>query len=433
MNDTQRATRLRFPQLPAFWQIGQGQDTHGRILELITPLAQPRIAGMIALTIYLLRAMLSPGGLQRTSTAYFNFLADALLHGQLHFRISPVNIADLVYFGERFYPYWPPFPALLVMPLVAIFGTGVSDVIYTAVFTAISVALLAKLLQILDRAGVAPLSAERRAILVTTIAFGSVLLILAPVGRVWHTAQVIGWGFALLATIAALTRDDRWGYFLVGVTLACAATTRTGMLFNGIWLAYYMLRRDRSRPIRRQISYALCGLAPIIGALLMQGWYNWARFGNPLDMGLKWHMVSDFFRADFERHGTFSLYYLPVNLYYEFVAYTVFTPQQWMGGGLFWMTPVLLGAPAALWLNRRNSLTWALLASCVFTYIPIGLCMGTGYITFGPRYLLDLMVPIVVLTAIGIRHWRLGLLQILLAVSCATYATGSVLWAMLVY
>lgn len=75
--------------------------------------------------------------------------------------------------------YWPPFPALVVMPLVAIFGIGVSDVIYTAVFTALSIALLAKLLQLLDYTGVAPLSIERRAIIVATMSFGSVLLIRA--------------------------------------------------------------------------------------------------------------------------------------------------------------------------------------------------------------------------------------------------------------
>ncbi len=433
MSDTQRATRLR----PSPWvtsrQTNWRHDSQTHRLALIAPLAQPWVAGLVALAIYLLRALLSPDGLSRTSTAYFNFLADAFLHGQLHLRSPLENVADLVYYQGQVYLYWPPFPALVVMPLVAIFGTGVSDVIYTAVFTALSIALLAKLLQLLDYTGVAPLSIERRAIIVATMSFGSVLLILAPVGRVWHTAQVIGWICALLATIAALTRQGKWGYFLVGLALAGATTSRTGMLFNGVWLAYYMLRRDHAKPRGAQLLAALCGLAPIVGALLAQGWYNWARFGNPLDMGLAWHKVSDFFRADFERYGTFSLHYLPNNLYYQFVNYTVFTQQQWLGGGLFWMTPVLLGAPAAVWLYRRNALTWALLLSCALTYIPIGLCMGTGYITFGPRYLLDLMVPLVVLTALGIRRWRLDVLYLLLAVSCVTYAIGSTMWALLVY
>jgi len=57
-------------------------------------------------------------------------------------------------------------------------------------------------------------------------------------------------------------------------------------------------------------------------------------------------------------------------------------------------------------------------------YIPIGLVMGTGYL-FGSRYLLDLMVPLVVLTAIGIRHWRLDILQILMLISWTTFVIGT--------
>lgn len=112
--------------------------------------------------------------------------------------------------------------------------------------------------------------------------------------------------------------------------------------------------------------------------------------------------------------------------------YTAFTQQQWLAVALLDdASPPRRNQ--SLRLYRRNALTWALLLSCVLTYIPIGLCMGTGYITFGPRYLLDLTVPLVVLTAICIRRWRLDVLYLLLAVSCITYAIGSTMWALFVY
>jgi len=433
MSESGRTMRARQAQQSAPWARGGTWAGYAPVLAVLRPLAEPKFAGLLALLVYLLRAAFSPTGYHRTSTAYFNFLADAFLHGQLHLRFSPANVADLVFYGERYYLYWPPFPALLVLPLVALFGSDVSDILYTAVLAALSVALLAKLLQLLDQHQIAPLAVERRAILVATMAFGSVLLILAPSGRVWHTAQIVGWGGALLATIAALTKGGRWGYFLVGLALACATMSRTAILFNGVWLAFFMLRRDQARPLRHRIILALSGLTPVVVALLAQGWYNWTRFGSPLDMGLAWHKVSPFFASDFARYGTFNLHYLPTNLYYEFIAYTVMTPQQWMGGGLFWMTPILLGAPAALWRYRHQPLIWSLLLSCVLTYLPIGLCMGTGLITFGPRYLLDLMVPLVVLTTFGIRRWHIGILLLLMCISCATYAVGSILWAMFVY
>lgn len=63
-------------------------------------------------------------------------------------------------------------------------------------------------------------------------------------------------------------------------------------------------------------------------------------------------------------------------------------------------------------------------------YIPIGVLMGTGWVTYGPRYLLDLAVPLLALTALGIRHWPLWLIAPLVAISCASYLVGSHLWQM---
>ena len=92
------------------------------------------------------------------------------------------------------------------------------------------------------------------------------------------------------------------------------------------------------------------------------------------------------------------------------------------------MTPTLLGAPYAIWRWRHTPLVWTLVISCVLVYVPVGFVMGTGFITFGPRYLLDLMVPIVVLTALGITRWHLSLLRFLLLISVLTYGAGSALW-----
>jgi hypothetical protein len=119
---------------------------------------------------------------------------------------------------------------------------------------------------------------------------------------------------------------------------------------------------------------------------------------------------------------------LPTNLRYQFLDYTLFREDRWQGSGIFWMSPWLLGAPYALWTGRRQPLTWAIFGTALLVYVPIGLLMGTGYFQFGPRYLLDLMVPLVVLAARGIRHWPRWLLLILLAVGVATYAWGSWLW-----
>lgn len=424
-----RAIKLRQRPKITLSQSAPISTQAGGFLGLITPLARPQIAGLVALVVYLVRAGTSPRFLGHSDFAYFNYLADAFLHGQLHLRLPTIRDTDLVLFADKTYLYWPPFPAVLVIPLVALFGVAVSDVLYTAMFAAISVALLAKMLEILDEYGVALLTVERRAILIATSAFGSVLLILASHGQVWVTAQVIGWSCVLSATIIAFTRVGAKGYFFVGVALSCATATRLGLLFAGVWLAYYMLKRDWHQRPQERLGKAICGLGPIVITLILMAWYNTARFGNPLDMGLAWHNYSHYwFGSDFARYGVFNIHYLPTNLYHHFIVYPFVTSQVGIGSGIFWMTPILLGGPYALWCYRHQPLVWTLAASCMLVYVPIGLVMGTGYL-FGSRYLLDLMVPLIVMTALGIRHWRLDVLQLLLLVSWATFAIGSILLA----
>jgi hypothetical protein len=407
-----------------------------RLTDVLRPLTQPLTATLIALVVYLIRASLNIHGFEQTEYAYFNYLADAFLHGQLHLRQLPPVTLDLITYQDRYYLYWPPFPAVVVLPLVVLFGVGLTDITYTAVFGALTVGLTAKLLNVLDETGVAPLSVARRALLVLTVAFGSVVLILSPVGKLWFTAQLIGWGCVLIAAIAALHWPDRRGYFLCGLALGCALATRNALLFNGIWLAYYLLRRDWETPWRERLVRVTLALGPVIVAIALLGWYDWARFGNPLETGLRWHNPSEFFRADFDRYGVFNLHYLKTNLYYQFWAYPVFAPRaeeplldpQWLGGGLFWMTPTFLAALWAVARRWRDPLIWTLVLSAIVVYIPIGLLMGTGWVTYGPRYLLDLLLPILVLTAIGLRRWPLPLIVALTIISCATYIIGSHLW-----
>jgi len=398
-----------------------------RIGALFGALARPWVATAVALLVYLLRAAWGTQ-LARSDDAYFNYLAEAFLHGQTYLRQTPPHTLDLVYYGDRIYLYWPPFPAVLVAPLVALFGVGVSDRLYTAVIAALAIGLLARLLAALDLTGVAPLDATRRGILVVGVAFGSFLLILAPAGNVWSTAQLLGWACTILAALAAVAVPGARGYVLAGLALAAAMATRNSLTLNGLWLAYYLLWRDRRLPWRTLAGRAALGIAPLAVTLTLLGLYNVARFGDPLQLGLPWHNMHPIFRADYERYGLFNLHYLPTNLHYQFIAYDLFNEDRWQGSGLFWMSPLLLGAPYALWRGWRRPLVWALVLTCVLVYAPIGLLMGTGYFQFGPRYLLDLLTPLLVLTALGVRRWPLWLLGLLLAIGVGTYAAGSWLW-----
>src|SRR5690348_6225179 len=71
--------------------------------------------------------------------------AEAFLHGRwdLALPAGPHGETDVIVLnGGRHYIVYPPFPAILLMPFVAIFGAATSDVLFTAVLSALIMPLL---------------------------------------------------------------------------------------------------------------------------------------------------------------------------------------------------------------------------------------------------------------------------------------------------
>src|SRR5207302_8976294 len=94
-------------------------------------------------------ALSSDGLLAHQSLApHFVYQADEFLHGQLHLTMAqPPNLNDWVLQGGRWYVSFPPFPAVLMMPFVALQGLSFNDVAFTLFFAAANVSLLYRLLR----------------------------------------------------------------------------------------------------------------------------------------------------------------------------------------------------------------------------------------------------------------------------------------------
>ena len=86
-------------------------------------------------------------------TAYFNDLADAFLHGQLYLAQPPAN-HDLTQYQGHWYVPFPPLPALLMLPWVALAGSpAIKTVLFCAIFGALNVTFIHLLLAALSRRG----------------------------------------------------------------------------------------------------------------------------------------------------------------------------------------------------------------------------------------------------------------------------------------
>lgn len=357
--------------------------------------------------------------------AYFNYLADAFVHGQLHLCVIPEITHDLVLAHHRFYLYWPPFPAVLLMPFVAIFGVTFSDVFFTLVIGALNVSLTAVLFTRLRGLHMVELPDFHHWMLVICFAFGTVHLTMAPLGRVWFTSQLLGYLFVLAAFLAAVSVEDRRAFLITGLAVSAAVATRNHLVFLGLWPAYHLLEKYRDRDRKWLAGSVAIGLAPLLATLAWLAAYNFARFGSVTEMGLDLHQMAGAFSSEYQLYGAFHVHYLPLNFHYQYLFYPFpMSAESAMGGSLFLLTPLFFGALFAFRIPVELS-RLVLAISILLTATPILLLMGTGWVQFGPRYTLDFMVPLLMLTALGIRGWPRWVIGLMVLISIVHYVLGT--------
>jgi hypothetical protein len=370
-----------------------------------------------------------------SSNPYFNYLADAFLHGQLNLRMIPPATLDLSLYQGKYFLYWGPMPAIVAMPWVALFGVESSDVLQTIIIGGINAGLIALLLRAIGKRGWFVVTPVQRAMLVLFFTLGTAHAPLPAVGTVWYMASLLSVTFALLAFLAVFSLEHRSAFFWTGVAIAALIATRSSAVFNGIFLAWYLVQRYRSVGLRRLMIYSLFGIAPlvVIGILLLL--YNIARFGSPFDLGLNYHLGNPMFAENFQRYGWMNVRFIPINLYLNYIYYPYITlGRQAMlvfNGSLLLLSPLYFAMIPAAWRGRRDPYTLALLVTILLGHVTALTIVTPTYFlnstNFGPRYFLDFAVPLLLLTALGIQNWHIRWIRFLVALSVIQYLGGAII------
>ncbi|GEJ56955.1 hypothetical protein [Anaeromyxobacter diazotrophicus] len=368
----------------------------------------------------LVLGLFSLGHHRPSHAPHFMYQADAWLHGQLQLRLAPPDLNDWARERGRWYVSFPPGPALLMLPLVALWGVALDDVTFTLLFAALNVPLFFLVLERLRRAGDSARTRREDAALALLFAFGTVAFSCSIRGEVWFTAEVLG----VTATYLYLLAAHRAAHpLLAGIAWSFGAITRTPLVFTVAFFAAEVLagggplgqalRRGATwrDPARwRKAALFAAGAAPL---LLFAAWANWERFGSPLDFGHA-HLWNNRVNADIRRWGLFSLHYLPKQLH------AAFTRLPRLEGGRLGYHPdgmsLLLTTPLflLLWPRARARLTPALAFAAAAAALPGLLYQNTGYVQFGYRFSLDYTPYLFLLLAVGGRpmgraFWALGL------------------------
>ncbi|HET6283428.1 MAG TPA: hypothetical protein VFH73_20895 [Polyangia bacterium] len=394
------------------------------------------------------------GGRLRQHSQYnhFVYLAEGWLHGRLALAGQPPNENDWAkvdvltlkngrelrgIYGsrtggptDRFYPLrgnqetiaedqiasrstiryvsFPPFPAVVMAPLVAIWGLAFNDVLFTALWAGINPVLLFLLLRDLRRRGLSRRTASDDLWLTVMFGLGSVYYFCSVLGQVWFTALIVGTTLSIGFAWASL---DAQRPLLAGLCLGLGFATRPTWLMmfplflweavrvSGGWAA---LRESEGwkRLMPRLIRFALPVLA--IGGVLM--WHNYARFQRPFVFGHEFLNVQ--WQERIHRWGLFNYHFLSRNLAVALVLLprimlkAPFVKISHHGLSLLVTSPNLIYTvmPA-----QRSHLTKPLWLTIAAVAVPSLLYQNSGYIQFGYRFSLDYMIFFMLLLAIGNR------------------------------
>ena len=324
----------------------------------------------------------------------FFLMADSFLHGHLWLEVNwrpPIN--DIIVLDGHVYVPFDPFPAFLFMPFVALFGVDrmiAYEPLINAFLAGVDVALAWAML---GAFGVRRFDA--RLWLAVLFGFGTVLFNVTVRGGVWHTAEIIAMGLTFWALIE--TRREHPRPWLLGLLGGAAFLTRSTLLLALPYYAWVVAGRPTDLPgLRRALRE---GLAPALTVALASVpfglvffWYNWARFGSPLETGYGMASLPPFLEA-LRAQGLFSIVHLPMNLDYLFLK----GPDQLMTAPPFFVPSrlgmsVILTSPAllvGLWSLLRSSEARVLALTGLLVLLPTLLYYGGGWVQFGYRYLLD--------------------------------------------
>jgi hypothetical protein len=298
----------------------------------------------------------------------------------------------------RWYVSFPPLPAALLLPVVAVFGLSTLDALVWVLLAGLAPALLFIVLRFLRESGRSQRTERDDLLVAALFAVGSVYYFVAVQGSVWFAAHVVASAFICLYLLFAFGARRP---IAAGLALGLAATCRPAAGLLALFFlveAVHESKRDRAACARSLLLFGL----PIIAIALVAMGHNFARFGDPFELGHRFLQVR--WRSRIETWGLFSTHYLPRNLAVFFlslpwlVGQSPFIRISRHGLALWFTTPNLLWGIFAKKVDLTIAALWLAVlatASCTLLY------QNTGWVQFGPRFALDYLPLLFVLVALG--------------------------------
>lgn len=363
----------------------------------------------------------------------YNMLAAAFAKGQLFIDEMPPEDYSIMN-GKR-YLYFGPLPALIRLPAWLILGRGIPTGLMVVLFCAGSAVLFG--LTINELTPVQESSDSLlKAVFIILFIFNGYSLLITLIPSIHHEAIAAAAFFLMLALNLLVKTWNRGNVpapataALIGLSLACSLASRATYAFSAgviviVFIAItwsragYVLNRKAIAPMATIVTIIV-----IAAGLLLA--YNYLRFGDPLEFGMKYAesmfknylLAGNFVRYEHIPYNLWSLFFrLPITastfpflIMPEYILKTEsigFMPYSLMyenelSASIFVLMPVLIlfVVPLALAKESKPGVTFrmhlVLFVLLVTQVLPISVSMATA-----ARYYYDFLPIMMIMAYLG--------------------------------
>lgn len=369
-----------------------------------------------------------------TSKANWHLLADAFLHGRLYLE-QPASTHDLTFYDGHWYVPNPPLPALVILPLVAMFGADSLNMVrFGITIGAINAVLIYQFLAKASQRKLIPTSASTNLWLTAVAVFGTSHWWLSVMGEMWFTSQLLTLTFLSLAALVAL---ERWSPWLAGLCLGLAVLSRPNAFTLFPFLAGLFLYLDtqegKALQWQRAAGWGIQAALPVGLAVFGLLYYNHLRFQDWLDFGYVTINSSDWIMEAARTYGMFNAHFIPKNLSAMFLK----LPRIVFDGSCLYYSPsregisLLAMTPALVYVFRRFKMNWWTGGAWASILLSMGLLLfyhNTGADQLGYRYLMDYLLPVLLLMGLGAGERSSWIFKGLVMLSVLGNAAGIYWW-----
>lgn len=368
------------------------------------------------------------------SKATWHYLADAFLHGHLYL-INPESTHDLTFFNGNWYVPEPPLAAFIFLPLVALRGVEAINTTVVSIFIgALNVVFLYLILEEANKRKLFAISQKGIVWLLAIFAFGTCHWWLSMMGRVWFISQILTFFFSALAILFVLKRYSPW---LAGISLGLAVLARPNIFtlwpfLLGIFI-YFMQQETSRLEYGKILRWSVQSAVPVVAAAGSLLFYNYLRFGNFFDFGYVTINSSASIMDAVQTYGMFNIHFLPINLKMMFLQFPRLVLDNAClrfsasrdGYSIFAMTPVFIYAFRRFQKNAWFIGAWV---SVILSAALLLLYHNTGAWQLGYRYVMDFIMPLLTIVAVGMGKQPSWLFKILALISIVGSVAGIVWW-----